>query len=117
LIVFFKNTLTIPKIKDLVNSPIKKYEDMFDVIHSSKNTNDNSIKKMDVETVSSPNYSLDDLIPKNENTQNDFTASSGQLKSMKDELKTFLKTQMNNSNKNEDSLSSYNNEESNYSFY
>lgn len=32
LYVFLKNTLTVPKIKDLVNKPIRDYNDMFDII-------------------------------------------------------------------------------------
>jgi len=32
LICFFTNTLTIPKIKDLVNSPSQKYKDIFEII-------------------------------------------------------------------------------------
>ena len=31
---FFKNTLTTPKVKDLVNTPTKKYNDMFANINS-----------------------------------------------------------------------------------
>jgi len=34
LINFFKSTLTVPKIKDLVNNPTHKYENMFNVISS-----------------------------------------------------------------------------------
>ena len=30
--MFLKNTLTVPKIKDLVNKPIRDYNDMFDII-------------------------------------------------------------------------------------
>ena len=33
LINFFKSTLTVPKIKDLVNSPTQKYESMYNVIN------------------------------------------------------------------------------------
>jgi hypothetical protein len=32
---FFKNTLTIPKVKDLVNKPTKRYNDMFDMVQKS----------------------------------------------------------------------------------
>ena len=32
LINFFKSVLTVPKIKDLVNSPNKKYESMYNTI-------------------------------------------------------------------------------------
>lgn len=34
LINFFKSTLTVPKIKDLVNNPAHKYENMYNVISS-----------------------------------------------------------------------------------
>jgi glycogen synthase len=69
LISFFKNTLTVPKIKDLVNSPSQKYQDIFNTIsHSNQNSNQ---------------YTSIDLLP---------TADSG---SMKDELKSFLKKQLN----------------------
>ena len=32
LIVFFKTTLTVPKIKDMVNAPAQKYENMFNTM-------------------------------------------------------------------------------------
>lgn len=40
---FFKNTLTVPKVKDLVNKPAKRYDEMFEMInreqaHVSSNT-------------------------------------------------------------------------------
>ena len=41
LLYFFKSTLTVPKMKDLVNSPVKKYQDIFDTI-SNSNTNINT---------------------------------------------------------------------------
>ena len=38
LYMFLMNTLTVPKIKDLVNKPTQQYKDIFDTIqHSSKN--------------------------------------------------------------------------------
>ena len=39
LLCFFKTTLTVPKMKDLVNSPARKYQDIFDTI---TNTNANA---------------------------------------------------------------------------
>ena len=30
---FFKNTLTVPKVKDLVNKPAKRYDEMFEMIN------------------------------------------------------------------------------------
>ena len=79
LINFFKTTLTVPKIKDLVNSPTQKYENMFNVmsnkINSDKSTTDYS------NTIS---LSTDELIPKQD------------VDKMKDELKNFFKSQLNN---------------------
>ena len=62
---FFKNTLTTPKIKDLVNKPQKKYDEIINIIQSNKSTIVN-------ETV---NETPQTNIPKRE---------------MKDELKHFL---------------------------
>jgi len=81
LINFFKSTLTVPKIKDLVNTPNKNYENMYNIINTSSN---NSNKEN--------NYNLMDLIPKKE-------------ESMKDELKNFLKKQLNKSNNDETNIS------------
>jgi hypothetical protein len=76
---FFKSTLTVPKIKDLVNSPNQKYENIFDIIKNNSNTSSNINNFTN-------NYSLIDLLPKTDEP------------SMKNELKNFLKKQLNNSN-------------------
>ena len=34
LINFFKSTLTVPKIKDLVNTPTQKYKNMYTIINN-----------------------------------------------------------------------------------
>lgn len=81
---FFKSTLTVPKIKDLVNTPAQKYENMFSVISKS---NSDTILSANISTDTINNktieYSLNDLLPKQE-TKTD----------MKNELKNFLKKQM-----------------------
>lgn len=74
LIEFFKSTLTVPKLKDLVNSPTQKYQNMFNVI----------------QTNSTPITS--ELLPPPSD--------------MKNELKSFLKKQMD--------VSTHNNLEQNY---
>ena len=75
LILFFKSTLTVPKIKDLVNSPNQKYQHIYDTI--SNNSSSSS-------TLLSTGYTNIELLPlKNDND------------SMKDELKSFLKKQLN----------------------
>jgi len=71
LIEFFKSTLTVPKIKDLVNTSPQKYENMFNVISNKKTPSFNN------------DYNIEDLIPKSNND-------------MKSELKMFLKNQLTN---------------------
>jgi hypothetical protein len=87
LINFFKSTLTIPKIKDLVNSPNKKYENIFDIIKNNSNNNLDSNSNTN-------NYSLIDLLPQTDKP------------TMKNELKNFLKKQFNNSSMNSTEISS-----------
>jgi len=85
LINFFKSTLTVPKIKDLVNTPTQKYENMYNIIKNSKTGSNDSLNAS-----SNNEYTLIDLLPKtNEPT-------------MKSELKNFLKKQMNKNNNGTD---------------
>ena len=42
LICFFTKTLTVPKIKDLVNSPSQKYKDIFEIISQNNGDEDHS---------------------------------------------------------------------------
>jgi hypothetical protein len=65
----------VPKIKDLVNSPAQKYENMFNVIKNS-DIRDNY-------TANNEEYTMIDLLPKPDE------------KTMKSELKNFLKKQLN----------------------
>ena len=78
LINFFKSTLTVPKIKDLVNTPNQKYEDMYNIIN-----NNNSLETKKPEK--NKDYTLIDLLPTNNEDAN-----------MKNELKNFLKSQLHN---------------------
>ena len=91
LINFFKSTLTVPKIKDLVNTPTQKYENMFNVMslsdrqNSNNNINNNSTNiSSNINNISSNqvSYTEIDLLPKPDED------------SMKNELKNFLKKQM-----------------------
>jgi len=77
LINFLKTTLTVPKIKDLVNSPSQKYENMYNIIKNNSSSNTHSL---------TPNsdYTLIDLLP----------IKQDEPVSMKNELKNFLKKQM-----------------------
>lgn len=74
LILFFKENLTIPKVKDLVNAPSQKYQDIYNIISSNK----------EVEIEKEFKYSKEDLLPKPD------------VDSMKNELKSFLKEQLHN---------------------
>jgi hypothetical protein len=95
LINFFKSTLTVPKIKDLVNTPTQKYENMYNIINQHKPD-----KILD----SNNEYTLIDLLPKKDDEPN-----------MKSELKNFLKTQLHSSQKTDIiALESSNNSYSNY---
>jgi hypothetical protein len=92
LIHFFKSTLTVPKIKDLVNTPTQKYENMYNIIkqnsaNSSANNSANNTANNNLSDYANQNiteeYTLIDLLPKNDEP------------TMKSELKNFLKKQMN----------------------
>jgi Tfp pilus assembly protein PilN len=67
LILFFKSTLTVPKVKDLVNAPAQKYENIYNII-SSRDYTDSLLQ-----TIPNP-------VP--------------EAKSMKEELKNFLKSKV-----------------------
>lgn len=103
LINFFKSTLTVPKIKDLVNTPNKKYENMYNIIQNNLKNNSNSFEiKQNSSEISSLNndYTLIDLLPKPQDEET----------SMKNELKSFLKKHLHSSSNtntivNENSLS------------
>lgn len=75
LINFFKSTLTVPKIKDLVNTPTQKYENMYNIIQKKTSTSSETA-----------DYTLIDLLPKED------------APTMKNELKNFLKKQLHTSN-------------------
>ena len=85
LIGFFKTTLTVPKIKDLVNSPSQKYQHIFDTINTNSNTNSYTNTSLGVENSNS--YTAIDLLPSAE-------INAAPKDSMKDELKSFLKKQL-----------------------
>jgi uncharacterized protein YeeX (DUF496 family) len=72
LIHFLKSNLTVPKIKDLVNTTSQKYDNMYNVIQS--------VKREDPKETSE--YVINDLLPSEERAN------------MKNELKNFLKSQL-----------------------
>jgi hypothetical protein len=84
--MFFKTTLTVPKIKDLVNSPNQKYQNIYDTISHNSNNSNNSNN-------SSFGYTDIDLLPSD-------TTKVTKINSMKNELKSFLKKQLNGNTEN-----------------
>ena len=105
LLCFFKSTLTVPKLKDLVNSPAKKYQDIFDTItnsNSNTNTNTNFNRNQYL-----PSINANETFYTGSDSGTDYTDinslpteninSSSSNKDMKNELKSFLKKQLNSS--------------------
>jgi hypothetical protein len=86
LILFFKSMLTVPKIKDLVNNPKQKYEEIYNTIQNYDNLNNKT-------NLNTNEYTMIDLLPKKE-TNDD----------MKNELKDFLKKQLHNT---QDTINNY----------
>lgn len=88
LINFFKSVLTVPKIKDLVNTHNEKYKNIYETI-SQNNFNNNDDFKI---TDSNITYNLEDILPPNTN----INLQNNNDNSMKSELKNFLKSQLHN---------------------
>jgi hypothetical protein len=81
LIQYFKETLTIPKLKDLVDRPKEQYDKINMIIHSSNGTN--STKSSNI------SYSLDELLPSPTNNDDKVDGLS-----MKNTLKEYMKSQI-----------------------
>ena len=84
LVNFFKDTLTVPKIKDLVHSPHQKYSDIFDTINKEPTST----------AINNITYTAIDLLPTEDGqglSQNQQSSVDG---AMKNELKHFLKKQL-----------------------
>ena len=109
LIHFFKTTLTVPKIKDLVNTPTQKYENMYNIINNSHSNNHNNNSSLEND------YTLIELLPKKDD--------NNMKKDLKNFLKKLQKTNNNNNNNNNntdiniDTLDSLNNDKNVYSNY
>jgi hypothetical protein len=73
--------LTVPKIKDLVDSPSQKYKNIFDTISKQSNNYNNNT------TTNISSLNVESLLPKESN--------------MKSELKMFLKKQLNTDSSND----------------
>jgi len=91
LILFFKETLTIPKIKDLVNTTDDKYENMYKIISNAKSV-DNTLSIND--TIKGEKDSSTTLLSLLPNPIQESAKDSVDIESMKNELRSFLKKNM-----------------------
>jgi len=81
LLNFFTETLTVPKVKDLIYAPAQKYEKIYQTIQQSSSSGKNN----DSNTIGNSNTtSLAELLP---------PATTMDTETMKNELKSFLKNQ------------------------
>jgi len=111
LIGFFKTTLTVPKIKDLVNSPTQKYQGMFDTISKGDLNPSNFSYDLNTKNVGiNSSYTAIDLLPTEPNVNTSFVLDTSTKDVMKDELKSFLKKQMNTSNTTTNNVGTINND-------
>jgi hypothetical protein len=92
LYAFFKDTLTIPKIKDLVNKPAKRYNEMFDILSNSKiQGGEQSMQSQSMQSQSMQSQSMQSQSMQSQSMQSQSMQSqSMQSQSMQEELKTFL---------------------------
>jgi hypothetical protein len=93
LIVFFTKTLTVPKIKDLVNAPTHKYENIYNSMNpSAQQTPSYSSNTSNINDLPNPttmsNKDYDNLLPIS------ITNNKPEVSAMKNELKNFLKKQL-----------------------
>jgi hypothetical protein len=103
LINFFKSTLTVPKIKDLINSPTQKYENIYNII--SKNESNNMVDSTNISDLNNIIHAVDN----NLDFKIEYADAKPDTESMKNELKSFLKKQMNSTTTNVSGLDAYSN--------
>ena len=90
---FLRDTLTVPKIRDLVNTPNEKYRHMYDILQTN-----NRAAPVNV----SGTTNIDDIVPVLSDSKPTIQAM-GDVKTkvsmdMKNELKKFMKKQLNTEN-------------------
>jgi len=111
LINYFKATFTVPKVKDLVNSPIQEYQKMYDVIQKGQNNslerslpnsesfdhlNNNNVPNDFNNNIDVNDCTLIDSLPTMEMVEHENVVITKENESinMKNELKNFLKGQL-----------------------
>jgi len=93
LIQFFKDTLTVPKIKDLVNSPAQKYQNMFQAMNQTPNDGDRDRDRYRNSSSFDENYKNSLLPPPPKSSTKLSQIDENEVLSMKNELKSYLKNQ------------------------
>lgn len=88
ILYFLRDTLTIPKIQDLVHAPNEQYERIYNII----NTNDTKTHIPAQPSAMTNGTTLIDSIPAISSDMPKPTLSSQTTQSMKDELKNFMKS-------------------------
>ena len=101
LYIFFKTTLTVPKVKDLVNRPQQQYDELFKGIGSTESIRNSGNNHASTTTTTTTSISSLPPILYNENNNNDnyrgpmhstsTSSSAASAAAMKDELKQFVK--------------------------
>jgi len=89
LINFFKSVLTVPKIKDLVNTHNEKYKNIYETISNTNNYN--NLHTDPEQNTNKINYTLEDILPPDANTN---IITNTKSNNMKNELRNFIKTQL-----------------------
>lgn len=87
LIQILKDTLTYPKVKDLVNVPTKKYEDIYNVLNQGV-VGQSRDRSSDTTPIHNLDIYTEKLLPDPELNQ-----LSNDDNNMKNELKNFIKKQ------------------------
>ena len=109
LIHFFKSTLTIPKMKDLVNAPTQKYDNIYNIIGKSDSSSLSTSSPISLSFLPQSTTDSSSFLPQSTTDSSSFlpqsttdassflpssNASNTSSFGMKNELKHFLKTQL-----------------------
>lgn len=100
---FFKNNLTIPKVKDLVNKPQQQYETIFNSVNQNNtlSNNQNFSKNNSLDTNNNVTNNVNYNVNYSSNTiMNNNQDDNIDNNKMKDELKNYLKELSNSKNNN-----------------
>ena len=94
IINYFKNNLTAPKIKDLINKPKNDYEKINSVIKNmdkNKNRENKDMENKDMENKDMENIDMENIDMKNKDMKNKDNLKLMDTNVIKDEMKDFFK--------------------------